>query len=214
MLLGLLLELDRARLRQFLHAIAGFDAGDGALAEVVIQAIGVAILDPQPLRRAQLLALLALGVFERLLIGNGHALVPLRRLRLQALHDFVGAAVAMLLGLALLVRKCKRGRPDEDGRRDGCNTHCAGQFFVLSTNARCLIHGIISRSLAPTCSAGCSASFARVALNEVWLTLFSSIQSRVKRPDWISARMRFISARGSCVITRGPEAYSPYFAGF
>ena len=52
--------------------------------------------------------------------------------------------------------------------------------MLLSTSARCLIHGIMSRSLAPTCSIGCSASLARVALNEVWLTLFSSIQSRVK----------------------------------
>jgi hypothetical protein len=59
----------------------------------------------------------------------------------------------------------------------------ANQFRLRSTSARCLIHGIISRSLAPTCSIECSASLARVALNEVWLTLFSNIQSRVKRPD-------------------------------
>src|SRR5271169_942763 len=59
------------------------------------------------------------------------------------------------------------------------------QFRDRSTSARCLIQGIISRSLAPTCSIGCSASLARVALNEVWLTLFSSIQSLVKRPDWM-----------------------------
>src|ERR1700687_980897 len=88
----------------------------------------------------------------------------------------------------------------------------ANQFRLLSTKARCLIHGIISRSLAPTCSIGCWASLARVALNEVWLTLFSSIQSRVKRPDWMSARMRFISALVSAFTTRGPETYSPYSA--
>src|SRR5882757_4430293 len=52
------------------------------------------------------------------------------------------------------------------------------QFFVLSTSAPFLIQGIMSRSLAPTSSMGWAASLARVALNEVWLTLFSSIQSR------------------------------------
>src|SRR6267154_2102330 len=70
------------------------------------------------------------------------------------------------------------------------------QFRLLSTRARCLIHGIMARS----------------ALNEVWLTRFSSIQLRVKVPDWMSARMRFISARVSSVTTRGPETYSPYSA--
>src|ERR1700722_4171330 len=88
------------------------------------------------------------------------------------------------------------------------------QFLLRSTSARSLIHGIISRSLAPTCSIGCSASLARVALNEVWLTLFSSIQSRVKRPDWMSAKTFFISARVWAVMTRGPETYSPYSAVF
>ena len=56
------------------------------------------------------------------------------------------------------------------------------QFFVLSTRAPFLIHGIMSRSLTPTSSIGCWASLARVALNEVWLTLFSSIQSRANLP--------------------------------
>src|SRR5229473_852920 len=90
----------------------------------------------------------------------------------------------------------------------------ADQFRLLSTSARCLIHGIISRSLAPTCSIGCSASLVRVALNEVWFTLFSSIQSLVKRPDWMSAKTFFISARVWSVMTRGPETYSPYSAVF
>src|SRR3954453_17923934 len=88
------------------------------------------------------------------------------------------------------------------------------QFRLRSTSARCLIQGIISRSLAPTCSIGCSASLARVALNEVWLTLFSSIQSRVKRPDWMSDSTRFISARVSALMMRGPVTYSPYSAVF
>ena len=46
------------------------NTGDAALAEAVIEAIGVAILDPQPLRLAQLLALCRLASFERLLIGD------------------------------------------------------------------------------------------------------------------------------------------------
>src|SRR2546430_7790977 len=66
-------------------------------------------------------------------------------------------------------------------------------FFVLSTSAPFLIHGIMSRSLTPTSSIGCCASLARVALNEVWLTLFSSIQSRANLPDCMSASTRFIS---------------------
>src|ERR1700691_2855818 len=104
----------------------------------------------------------------------------------------------------------KRARP----RSPVLTPNAVDQFLLRSTSARSLIHGIISRSLAPTCSIGCSASLARVALNEVWLTLFSSIQSRVKRPDWMSAKTFFISARVWAVMTRGPEAYSPYSAVF
>jgi len=58
-----------------------------------------------------------------------------------------------------------------------------GQFLALSTILFLAIHGIMARSLAPTSSMGCAAEAARMALNEVWLTLFSSIQSRAKRPD-------------------------------
>src|SRR5262249_51445774 len=93
-----------------------------------------------------------------------------------------------------------------------CYQAATSQFRLLSTSARCLIHGIISRSLAPTCSIGCSASLVRIALNEVWLTLFSSIHSLTKRPGWMSPRIRFISALVSGVTTRGPETYSPYSA--
>src|SRR5579871_2908769 len=88
------------------------------------------------------------------------------------------------------------------------------QFFVLSTSAPFLIQGIMSRSFSPTCSIGCWASLARVALNEVWLTRFSSIQSRVNLPDWMSSSTRFISALVSLVMMRGPETYSPYSAVF
>src|SRR4029453_8033323 len=86
------------------------------------------------------------------------------------------------------------------------------QFLVLSTSAPFLIHGIMSRSLAPTSSIGGWARLARVALNEVWLTLFSSIQSRANLPPWMSARTRFISALVSAVTMRGPVTYSPYSA--
>src|ERR1700755_160000 len=86
------------------------------------------------------------------------------------------------------------------------------QFLVLSTNAPFLIHGIMSRSFSPTCSIGCCASLARVALNEVWLTLFSSIQSRANLPDWMSASTLRISFLVSSVTIRGPVTYSPYSA--
>src|ERR1700731_3231523 len=86
------------------------------------------------------------------------------------------------------------------------------QFLVLSTSAPFLIQGIMSRSLAPTSSIGCAASLARVALNEVWLTLFSSIQSRANLPDWMSESTRFISFLVSSVTMRGPVTYSPYSA--
>src|SRR4051794_1771146 len=42
-----------------------------------------------------------------------------------------------------------------------------GQFRLRSTIARCLIHGIMARSLAPISSIGCAAILARIALNEV-----------------------------------------------
>src|ERR1700740_2687186 len=86
------------------------------------------------------------------------------------------------------------------------------QFFDLSTSAPFLIHGIMSRSLAPTSSMGWAESLARVALNEVWLTLFSSIQSRANLPDWMSLSTRFISFLVSSVTMRGPVTYSPYSA--
>jgi len=60
-----------------------------------------------------------------------------------------------------------------------------------------LIQGIISRSLAPTCSAGCSASLARVALNEVWLTSKPEIDldPATDPIDKVSVRRRAIDRR-------------------
>src|SRR5271163_3911091 len=97
--------------------------------------------------------------------------------------------------------------PGNDGEACGSD-----QFRDRSTNALSLIHGIISRSLAPTCSMGWAAHLARIALNEVWLTLFSSIQSLTNLPDWMSSRIFFISALVFWSTTRGPETYSPYSA--
>ena len=51
-----------------------------------------------------------------------------------------------------------------------------------------------------------------MALKLVWLTLFSSIQSRVKRPIWMSSSTFFISFLVSAVMMRGPVTYSPYSA--
>src|SRR5437763_5509944 len=112
----------------------------------------------------------------------------------------------MLLRLTVCFPPCKAelGRGGAAAQRR--------QLRLLSTSALALIHGIIARSFSPICSIGCWASLARIALNEVWLTLFSSIQLRVKRPDWMSSRMRFISARVASLITRGPLTYSPYSA--
>src|SRR5215813_6767175 len=93
-------------------------------------------------------------------------------------------------------------------------TTAVDQFRLRSTSARCLIHGIMARSFSPTCSSGWVAHLARIALNEVWLTRFSSIQSLANLPDWMSARILFISARVASLTTRGPETYSPYSAVF
>src|SRR5262245_10861333 len=102
------------------------------------------------------------------------------------------------------------------GRRHGGGAEraraAAAQLRLRSTSARCLIHGIMVRSFSPICSIGCAAILARMALNEVWLTRFSSIQSLTNLPDWMSPRIFFISARVASLTTRGPETYSPYSA--
>src|SRR5215470_5610322 len=108
------------------------------------------------------------------------------------------------LGLADPKRPARSARPR---LRDlALRLPTRSQFFDLSTNAPFLIHGIMSRSFSPTCSIGWEASLARVALNEVWLTLFSSIQSRANLPDWMSASTLRISFLVSSVT------YSPYSA--
>ena len=51
------LQLPGAGLGRAAQAFAGIDAGNGALAHAVVEAVGVAVLDPEPLRGAQLIAL-------------------------------------------------------------------------------------------------------------------------------------------------------------
>src|SRR5258707_7048651 len=84
------------------HTFAGIEPRDSALAETVIQAVGVAVLDPQPLRRTQLVVLRRHRVLQRLLIGNGHPLVPLRGLGLETLDHLEGIAVAGRFRIALI----------------------------------------------------------------------------------------------------------------
>src|SRR3954462_7450542 len=136
-----------------------------------------------------------------------------RLLMLSSLrHDF--AHGGHHAGMRLRGELCRgRVRPRSD-QRCGEPVHgfALDQFRLRSTIARCLIHGIMARSLAPTSSIGCVAILARIALNEVWLTRFSSIQSRTNLPVWISSRIFFISALVSGVTTRGPETYWPYSA--
>src|SRR5581483_1768560 len=88
----------------------------------------------------------------------------------------------------------------------------SGQLRAVSTSRFLPIQGIMARRRAPTSSIGCSALRRRVALNDGWPTAHSAIQSRTKRPDWMSSRIFFISALVSEVITLGPETYSPYSA--
>src|SRR5438270_2569546 len=98
-----------------------------------------------------------------------------------------------------------------DPRRRGDDS-LRGQFRAVSTSLFLVIQGIMARRRAPTSSIWCSAPRRRVALKLAWPAAFSFIQSRTKRPDWMSSRMRFISALVAGVTTRGPETYSPYSA--
>ena len=107
-------EFFGARFRHAAHAFAGIEPRDGALAHPVIQAIGVAVLDPQPLRRAQLIALRATCILHRLLIGDVQPLVPLRGLGLETFHHLERVAVAGLFGFALIA-----GMDDRHERKDG-----------------------------------------------------------------------------------------------
>ena len=95
------------------HALAGLDPGDGALAHVVIKAIGVAILDPKTLDGAQLLTPRRTSVLQRLLVGHRHPRVPFRGLGLETFDHLNRAAVAGLGRIALIA--------GAGSRRDGQN---------------------------------------------------------------------------------------------
>ena len=89
-----------------------------ALAETVIEAIGIAVLDPQPLRRTQLVALRRLRILHRFLISDvSTCLSHLLGFRLEAFHHLKRVAVAGLPGLALIAA---HGRPSRgQGRPPG-----------------------------------------------------------------------------------------------
>jgi hypothetical protein len=91
----------------------------------VIQAIGVAILNPQALRRAQLVVLLRHGVLEGLLVGNRHPLVPLRGPGLEAFDHLERIAVAGWFGIALVAGNSYRRRQTNRGDRDQHPQHGA-----------------------------------------------------------------------------------------
>ena len=57
-----------------------------------------------------------------------------------------------------------------------------------------VIQGIIPRSFSPTSSIWWVSLRRRIALKEGWPTAHSAIQSRVKRPVWISSSTAFIRA--------------------
>ena len=69
--------------------------------------------------------LLRYRVLQRLLIGNGHPLVPLRGLRLEALDHLERITVAGLGGIALIAGAGKRCRQANQGGRDGRFQHDA-----------------------------------------------------------------------------------------
>jgi hypothetical protein len=87
-----------------------------------------------------------------------------------------------------------------------------GSTASVSTSLFLVIQGIIARSRAPTSSIGCSASRRRMALKLGWPAAHSSIQSRTKRPDWMSVEDALHLGLGLGVTTRGPLTYSPYSA--
>src|SRR5215475_14039485 len=88
--------------RHAAHTFDGIQRGDGAFAHPVIQAIGVTVPDPEPLRGAQRLSLRRHRVPHRLLISGVHPLVPFCGLRPQASGHLERVAVAGLFGIALV----------------------------------------------------------------------------------------------------------------
>jgi hypothetical protein len=70
------------------------------------------------------------------------------------------------------------------------------------------------RRSEPTFSICESADSVRIRSKFSPPARFSAIHSLANSPDWISARIFFIAARVSSVMTRGPRVMSPYSAVF
>src|SRR5688500_10016669 len=120
-------------------------------------------------------------------------------------EDGLGKILALVLGIPMLNISVYGGEFFLDQVPDilSATTH-KPQFFALSTSLFLAIHGIMPRRRLPTSSIGCSADRRRRALKDGLPALFSSIQSRAKRPDCMSASTRFISFLVSSVTMRGP----------
>src|SRR5262249_20748600 len=103
------LELAGAGLGHAAHTLGRVYPRDRALTEPVIEAIGIAVLDPEPLRRAQLVMLLrACSILQRLLISDRHPLVPPRGFCAEAIDHLRGRTIAGLVRIAGVVGECRR----------------------------------------------------------------------------------------------------------
>ena len=63
---------------------------------------------------------------------------------------------------------------------------------------------IMSRSFLPVTSIGCSAPCSRYFFRAGPPASSSAMSALVNSPDWISARIYFISCLTAALITRGP----------
>src|SRR6266508_1732408 len=106
------------------------------------------------------------------------------------------------------------GQRSGDSRKGG-GTHLAHlQLRVWSTSLFFLIHGIIERSLPPTCSIGWSAMSRRRDSSVGAPARFSRMKSRAYSPLWMRVSASRIAHFTSSVMIFGPVTYSPYSALF
>src|SRR6266705_430276 len=103
---------------------------------------------------------------------------------------------------------------DFRGNDDSCGALCIAQFRDWSTSLFFLIHGIIERSLAPTCSIECSAVSRRRDNSVGAPARFSRMKSFAYSPLWMRARASRIACLVAVVTIFGPVTYSPYSALF
>jgi hypothetical protein len=78
--------------------------------------------------------------------------------------------------------RTKTQRPSDEGGPLDLFCNEINQLRLRSTSLFLAIQGIMPRRRSPTSSIGWAAERARIALNEGWPALFSSTQSRAKRP--------------------------------